>query len=592
LHEAPPAAPEPAPPGAAATLSWSGPGSALHASTDIHPVTLHHEELHAACLMGRAYFRDAEYAALARERGMGHALLAAWRKLGDAVPEHLGGSFALALLSPRGCLLAIDRMGIHGMAYARVGAGLVFSTSAREVAGHLGAKLNPQGIFHYFYFNEVPSPGSIFEGVAKLGPGQRLTLRDGRMEVRDYWVLAHDESRSPDFETEKKRFHDIFRQSVARALDDAPTGYFLSGGTDSSSVVGMAAQITGQATDTYSIGFPADGFDEMEYARLAAARYGCNPHEYYLAPDDVLEAIPLIAAAYDEPFANESAVPTYFCARMAARDGKRAMLAGDGGDEIFGGNSRYAKQMVFERYARLPAALRQGLIEPLAFRLPAGALPILRRARSYISQANIPLPARLETYNFLTRQPLSELFEPAFLAQVDVDAPEAWQRDIWARARAEHPINRMMHLDLKYTLADNDLRKVTRMCEAAGVEVRYPMLDDDLVAFSGTLPPDWMVRDGYLRWFFKRAQAEMLPREIIDKKKHGFGLPFGVWARDHAGLRERVESAMDRFKSRGILRADYLDRVRAQHLTEHASYYGRMIWMILMLEEWLGTRGL
>ena len=298
---------------------------------------------------------------------------------------------------------------------------------------------------------------------------------------------------------------------------------------------------------TYSIGFGADGFDEMEYARLAARRFGASAHEYYLKPDDILEAIPLIASTYDEPFANDSAVPTYFCAKQAARDGVKIMLAGDGGDEIFGGNERYAKQMVFEHYGRLPVFLRNHLIEPAVNSIPGGdsLLPV-RKLRSYIRQASIPLPERMESYNFIYRQPLNEMFEPEFLASVNPEIPKEMLRDAYFRADSEHPINRMLHLDLKFTLADNDLRKVSGMCEAAGIEVRYPLLNEALVNFSGRLPISYKIRGQRLRWFFKEALKDFLPREIITKTKHGFGLPFGVWALSHPPLRELVDDTSEK----------------------------------------------
>ena len=270
-----------------------------------------------------------------------------------------------------------------------------------------------------------------------------------------------------------------FDKSVATASQDGSVATFLSGGTDSSTITGILAELQDNPVDSYSIGFGAEGFDEMEYARIAAKRFGATAHEYYLKPDDVLEAIPLIASTYDEPFANESAVPTYFCAKQAARDGVKIMLAGDGGDEIFGGNERYAKQMVFEHYGRLPVFLRNYLIEPVANGIPGGdtLLPI-RKLRSYIRQASIPLPERMESYNFIYRQPLDEMFEAEFLASVNPEIPKEMLQDAYFRADSEHPVNRMLHLDLKFTLADNDLRKVSRMCEAAGIEVRYPLLDE------------------------------------------------------------------------------------------------------------------
>ena len=386
----------------------------------------------------------------------------------------------------------------------------------------------------------------------------------------------------------------LLKEGTRHAVDGQhDIGAFLSGGTDSSTVATMLTAVHEPPPRTYSIGFAADEFNEMKYARITAQRLGAHAHEYYLTPEDVVAAIPIIARAYDEPFGNDSAVPTYFCAKMAHEDGVRVMLAGDGGDEIFGGNTRYAKQKVFEAYGRIPSALRRALIEPLAFALPGHEhIPPLRKLGSYIRQASVPLPDRLETYNFLHRLPFADVFEPDFLAAIDVEEPLAMLREVYQRTDSASSLNRMMHLDLQLTLADNDLRKVSRMCDMAGIEVRYPLLDDDLVEFSGEIPVALKVKGLKLRYFFKHALRDVLAPETIAKTKHGFGMPFGLWLRDHAQLAELVHGSLDAFQRRGILKPSYLQDLRRQHHSDHATYFGIMIWVIAMLECWFDARKL
>jgi asparagine synthase (glutamine-hydrolysing) len=369
-------------------------------------------------------------------------------------------------------------------------------------------------------------------------------------------------------------------------------GAFLSGGTDSSTLAGMLAEAGGRPPDTYSIGFEADGFDEMSYARIAARHYGCHAHEYYVTPDDVVEAIPLIARAYDEPFGNASAVPTFCCARLARGDGKHLMIAGDGGDEIFGGNARYAKQKIFEWYRAIPAPLRRSVLEPLAERIPGGQGPAsLRKLQSYIRQARVPLPERLDAYSLIEREGAATVFDPEFLSGIDVQRPAELAREVYGRTTSDSPVDRMMHLDLKQTLADNDLRKVNRMCELAGLEVRYPMLDQDVVEFSGRLTPDQKVHGLRLRHFFKHALRDFLPPETIAKSKHGFGLPFGLWMRSHRRLGELGHESLRAFAQRRWMRKEFIDRLVAAHESDHATYYGVTIWMVVMLEHWLAVRG-
>jgi asparagine synthase (glutamine-hydrolysing) len=543
----------------------------------------------AAVITGRPHFDAPELKQLAPAQ----ALLALWKKYGREALKQIHGNFALAVLDQHdhSVFLALDRIGAEKLAFAASPSGLVFASQADIVAAHpaVGRALDQQGLFNFLYFYQVPAPGSIFTGVEKLLPAQWAYWKNGELSKGFYWALHYRDEPRHDFNAQSERFHTLLRESVARAKGDDHAAAFLSGGTDSSTVSGVLKEIAGKV-ETYSIGFDADGFDEMEYARLAAKRFGLDMHEYYLKPADIVEAIPLIAGHYDEPFANESAVPTYFCAKLAAADGFKVMLAGDGGDEIFGGNARYAKQKVFEVYHQIPAALRSGLIEPLANLPGLSALPPFAKAQSYIRQANIPLPERMESYNYVYRQPLAEMFAADFLAGVDSHQPSALLKEVYDRADSGSYINRMLHLDIKFTLADSDLRKVGAMTEAAGIDVRYPLLDDAMMDFSGEVPPDWKVKGQYLRWFFKTALKGFLPDEIINKSKHGFGLPFGVWAKDYAPLRERIEDRLADLKKRNILQSAYIDHVRNEHMSGHATYFGKMIWNMLILEEWLQAK--
>jgi asparagine synthase (glutamine-hydrolysing) len=553
--------------------------------------SLHQEAGLACAIAGRPFFNDPELQALPAAA----ALARLWRVHGNAAPAHIHGSFSLGLIDrQQDCVfLALDRIGDHALAFAARPEATVFASRADLVAAHpaVGRSLDPQGLFNYLYFHDIPAPGSVYQGVEKLLPGQWARCQGGQVTRGFYWALKYRDQPRHDFTEMQKRFLDLIRAGVTRAKGDDDVAAFLSGGTDSSTVSGMLKNVSGQAR-TYSIGFPAEGFDEMEYARLAGQRFGLDMREYYLQPADIMEAIPIIANHYDEPFANDSAVPSYFCAKLAAADGYKVMLAGDGGDEFFGGNARYAKQKVFEVYHALPGFLRRGLIEPLAHLPGMAALPPAAKLQSYLRQANMPLPERMESYNFIYRQPLGEMFMADFLAGIDEHQPHAMLKEAYDRADSKSYINRMLHLDIKFTLADNDLRKVGGMTEAAGIEVRYPLMDDAIVDFSGEVPPDWKVKGQYLRWFFKTALKGFLPDEIIDKTKHGFGLPFGVWAKDYAPLRERIEDRLSDFRKRGLLTPGYIDHLCREHMSGHATYFGKMLWVMLTLEEWLAARGL
>ena len=567
--------------------------TALAAWQTQDPVSVHSVGSTIASIVGQARWEIPALQRQAEQTGLAASIIEAYRTYGPSFLERLHGPFALALVDTQAqvAILAIDRMGIQTLAFAQTAKGIVFASDARAVAAHpdVDNALSPQGLFNYLYFHMVPSPGSIFAGVEKLLPGECAVWNRNLLERRFYWRLVYRDDNNSDDPVEKaSRFKSLLSDAVRTAADSSQLGAFLSGGTDSSTVTGFLTRNLGQPVDTFSIGFDADGYDEMEYARIASRHFGTRPHEYYLTPADVVAAIPKIAAAYDEPFGNASAIPAYYCAKLAHDAGINVMLAGDGGDEIFGGNARYAKQKVFEFYWQLPAWARQNLIEPLSGALPEVGL--LRKAKSYVAQARIPLPDRLETYNFLHREPLNQILTPDFLAQIQADQPEALLREVYDRTESHSFINRMLHLDLKFTLADNDLRKVSRACELAGVAVRYPLLDEALVAFSAELTPDEKVRGQRLRHFFKQALNDFLPREIIDKSKHGFGLPFGLWMQTHPELRALAYDSLSALRTRGIIQPEYIDRLTDQHRGGHASYYGVMIWVLMMLEQWLQQR--
>jgi asparagine synthase (glutamine-hydrolysing) len=553
---------------------------------------LHVEDGLAVALHGRPTFVDGDLATLSVDRGPAIAAAQGWARFGTKLPTQMSGNFALAVLEPlrKRAFLAIDRMGVERLCYARRNGELVFGTSAQSVATHpaIGRDIDPQAIYDYLYFQMIPSPRTLYRGIEKLLPGQSLLLDNGEARSDFYWQADYAAEPGRSFENYRGTFRELLHQAVGGAADRSRIAVFLSGGTDSSTVVGALTEVRGVPVDTFSIGFDAQGFDEMEFARCAAERFRVRAHEIYVRPQDVVAAIPIIAAEYDEPFGNSSAVPTYFCAKAAREAGFDAMLAGDGGDEIFGGNTRYAKQKLFESYFRLPAPLRRGLIEPIAQLPGAGGLLPLRKLRSYVDQANVRLPLRLEAYNFLHRSPLAEIFEPEFIAAIDPTSTDRALGDVYARTTSEHFINRMMHLDLKFTLADNDLRKVGTMTEAAGIEVRYPLLDDRMVAFANRLPVDYKVRGTRLRWFFKEALRDLLPEKIINKSKHGFGLPFGLWLESDPALRELANDSLASFKHRGYMQPAYVDQLLHLHQVSHASYYGVMIWVVMMLETWLG----
>lgn len=546
-----------------------------------------------AAYHGRPRWNSNELSQAAERRGHAHALCEAYAKYGPELLQRLTGSFSLAVVDVEkgNGLIAIDRMGISPLYYSFRDGQLIFGSDARCVTLHPDAdsRLDNQAIFDYLYFHMVPSPRCIFAGQEKLLPGQCVILENRSIEKVFYWKPAFSENKIP-IQRLSAEFREKLTAAVSSSLDTSKTGAFLSGGTDSSTISGLYRQIAGEPVDTYSIGFGAEGFDETEFARIAAKHFSLRAHEYYLTPQDVTEAIPQIAQAYDEPFGNASAVAAFFCAQKAKVDGIDTLLAGDGGDELFGGNVRYAKQKIFEFYHALPAPLRRSVIEPFVFGFPSGdKIKPIAKAQSYIRQAQIPLPGRFETYNFLNRFPLADIFMDDFLSGIDTREPSMNAEEVYWRAEADTSLNRMLFMDWKLTLADNDLRKVNRMCELAGVEPRYPMLDDDLVAFSTGVPSSLKLNGFKLRYLFKEALKDFLPQDILKKSKHGFGLPFGIWMNEYKPLMDMSRDCLSRLSARGYVRPAFIESLLVGH-REYPSYYGVMIWVLVMLEQWLSMQ--
>ena len=543
-----------------------------------------------AAITGNPYFTDPQLAERARDLGIVATLIHAYLEHGIGVFKLLAGHFSAAIIDGRTSqtLLATDRSAVHPVVYTLTNGQLVFGSSLDLVKRHpsVKSKIDPQAIYDFVFFHMIPSPGTIYTDHNRLLPGQYLRYTNGKAETGFYWELQFTENTKLPFEELKETFLDTVKQAVQDAAVSKRTGAFLSGGTDSSTISGMLGIVTGKPAETYSIGFEAEGYDEMEYARIAAHHFGTHHHEYYVTPDDVARSIPLIAAAYDQPFGNSSAVPSYYCAKFAKADGIELLLGGDGGDELFGGNTRYAKQKIFSLYEAVPESLRRIAIEPLAFGIPGGkAFMPLRKLRSYIEQASVPLPARLETYNLLNRLGAANVFTAEFLATINIEHPFTLMNSIYQGAHAKTQINRLLALDIKFTLADNDLPKVTQTCNLSGVNAGFPLLDDNVVAFSAALAPELKLKGTRLRYFFKEALRGFLPDAILTKSKHGFGLPFGEWLRNNEALQTLSYDSLESLKGRGIIQAGFIDELRKLHQI-HSGYYGTMIWVLMMLEQW------
>ena len=563
------------------------PGASLAVEADVVCVT-----------EGHFAWRDPETGERAKDHGPAAALITAYRKHGAAAIDQIKGAFSFVLfdMAHGRALAAVDRFGIGTLVWgtARDGA-LVVGSTTDGVRAHpaIATTLSMQSIYEYLYcIDRVPAPRTIFTELSKLAPAEMLSFERGAPEVRSYWQMPYRSGARVDAAEAARELRDKVRASVsaAVAVEKAQSvGTFLSGGLDSSTVTGLAAELI-PGVKSFTIGFPIDGYDETYYAELAARAFRTSHLTYQLKAEDVGEILQKSVAIYDEPFANSSAIPAYYCAQAAREAGVEVMLAGDGGDELFAGNARYVKDRVFDHYLRIPGALRRYALEPIAALVPRDvSLPPLRKFANYVRAARLSVPDRMLGGLFGTIA-AEGIFSPEALAAIDRESTTALLRAIYDAPRDASKLQRMMNFDLRLILADSDLRKVGRMCELAGVRVRYPFLDEDVAEFAAGLPDGLLLSGGRLRGFYKDAMKGFLPDEIIDKQKHGFGLPYFDFVTGHAPLRDLSCEILIRLRSRGIFRSEFLDGLVGRLRSRTTREEDGVAWDLLVLELWLESR--
>jgi asparagine synthase (glutamine-hydrolysing) len=539
-------------------------------------------------------WRLLEAEGFARERmSLVEAIANLYLLRGADLVQYLQGAFAFAIWdeSRHELLLAVDRFGFKTLYWRKSRERMYFASRASAVQAGLDtpAETNLAAVTQFLLYSVVPAPLSIFKGVTRLSPGFLLSFRRSEVTLKRYWDLQYQEEEGRSEKLWAQETREEMRAAVRRHLhgcDSEKTGCYLSGGTDSSSVTAFTAERITPAK-TFSISFPVEGYSEIEFARTTARAFQTRHYEHCLAPRDAVAAIPKLIHYYDEPFANSSAIASYQCALLARDSGMDTLLAGDGGDELFGGNARYATDKRFGLYHNLPRWIRRGIIEPVARLLPEtdGRLSLPRR---YVRRAQIPNPRRIMSYNFFLNISPDEVFEPDFLAASPEAAFLSIAEDHFRGAPASSELNRLLYLDIKMTLADNDLRKVSGTAELAGIRVRYPLLDTRLAEFSGRIPTNFKLRGFEKRYIFKQAMKDILPQQVLYKKKHGFGVPLGEWFLHDNQLKSLVQDVLGdpRTLQRGYFRRTFLDKLIGLHKSGHAGFYGEIVWYVVALELW------
>ncbi|MCA1641895.1 MAG: asparagine synthase (glutamine-hydrolyzing) [Acidobacteria bacterium] len=515
------------------------------------------------------------------------AIVHAYEEFGAACVEHLRGMFAFALWdeSKRELFVARDRAGKKPLYYSLTQSGaLVFGSELKSLLLHpeVGRGIDLEALDAYVTFGYVPDPLSIFEGVRKLPPGHTLTFDGSSVSVEQYWDFPMETDAAPrDEEEYVEELRALLDEAVrVRLVADVPLGAFLSGGVDSSAVVGLMARHTPQPVKTFSIGFREDSFDELRYARVAARHFATDHHEFIVTPD-ICQVVDELVWHFDEPFADSSAIPTHAVSKLA-RGHVKVVLSGDGGDELFAGYTRYVVERQRRLFDRVPRPVRRGLMEPLSRALPHGAW-----GRNYIYNGAQDTVGRfvnsLSIFTSLNKRLLyTEEFRRSLAGRLT--ATERFVQ-IASRANANDPLAAMLYLDSKTYLPGDILTKVDRMSMAVSLEARVPLLDHKLIEFAARVPSALKMRGLETKYLFKRAVRGLVPDEILDRPKQGFGVPVARWINEE--LRERMR---DTLASRSAAARGYFDpRHVGRLLGEHER--GRRdqstaLWALFMLELW------
>jgi asparagine synthase (glutamine-hydrolysing) len=505
-----------------------------------------------------------------------------------ALCRRLDGMFALALWDDRRrrLVLARDRFGKKPLHYWHDGRRLVFGSEIKALLAHpaVPRRLDPAAIPAYLTFGYVPTPGTFYDGIRSVPAGHLLTFDAGGLRIAPYWrpPLPGVDCEHLDLGPEEQRRE--LRRLICDAVDrrrvaDVPVGAFLSGGVDSSTVVAFLARLSARPVRTFTIGFDdGDGFDERPHAARVAAAYGTDHTELVVRPD-VTEVIDRLVRHHDQPFGDSSALPTFLLAELTRRHVTVA-LSGDGGDELFAGYERFAAARLLDRFDRLPAAVRHAALRA-AGRVPAGAFGgRAGSARRMLHRSGAGLPwSYLSWISYTPREWVERLLPGA-----DPWAIDAYG-DLWAATAGADVLDRLQHLNLRTYLVDDLLVKVDRTTMAHGLEVRSPFLDTALAEFALRLPLRSRVRGGTLKWALKDVARDLLPREIVHRRKRGFGVPLDRWFR--TDLRPWVRGLLAGPSARvnGYVKPEAVTGLLDAHAAGAA--HGHTIWTLLTLEVFL-----
>lgn len=520
------------------------------------------------------------------------ALLHLYDDYGPDCLQHLRGMFAFAIWDEkeRTLFIARDRVGKKPLLYSHQPNGdLIFGSEFQALLQHpsISREVDMEAIDSYLSYLCIPAPQTAFKQIRKLEPGHWLRWKDGEIETRRYWLPDFSKKIKISEEEAIEETTRILRESTRlRMISEVPLGAFLSGGVDSSAVVALMAQESDKPVKTFSIGFEEQDFSELKYARRVAEHVGADYHEFIVKPD-AMEVLPILVEHYGEPYADSSAIPTYYVSRET-RKHVTVALNGDGGDESFAGYERYAAMQAAELYHRLPPVLRKVFIEAPVSLLPTSEIRKTRARdmKRFLKAASLPKKERYFRWmSTFTGEAKKELytrdFAEASMGRNAEDLLGGW----FARANGSGLLDATLLTDQMTYLPNDLLVKVDIASMAVSLEARSPFLDHKLIEFAASLPENLKMRRFETKYLLKKVAARLVPKEVIYRRKMGFGVPIGKWFRNEMKDFVREVLLSERSLSRGIVRPEILRRYVDEHLNAERDH-AFQVWTLLMLELW------
>ncbi len=519
------------------------------------------------------------------------AIVHAYDQYGADCPKHLRGMFAFAIWNERDqeLFLARDRVGKKPLLYSLVNGQLIFASEFSALLLHpeISREIEPEALDYYLSFMCIPAPLTAYRAIRKLEPGHWLRWRKGEIEVQRYWQPDFTKKLTIDEEEAGERTVDVLRDAVrVRLMSEVPLGAFLSGGIDSSAVVALMAQESSERVKTFSIGFDEQDFSELHHARRIAEHVGADHHEFIVRPDAV-EVLPMLVEHYGEPYADSSAVPTYYVAKET-RKHVTVALNGDGGDESFAGYERYAAMELSEKYRRVPSFLRESVIKETVNLIPTSPTKrsMARSVQRLLDGVSRPRVDRythwVSVFNDETKKPLYS----NFFREQTLQADAAGLLGTWfKRANGIGIVDAMLLTDQMTYLPNDLLVKVDIATMAVSLEARSPFLDHHVIEFAASLPQNLKLRRLTTKYLLKKVLRKLLPSENLNRRKMGFGVPIGHWFRGKMQpfLREVILS--DKALRRGLFKPETVRQLVELH-TRGERDYSHQLWTLLMLELW------